>query len=141
MVYVILAASAFISATLFPGGSEGQVLYDVAQGYDALTVWTIATLANAAGSCVNYLIGRKGEAYLERKNYIKPHRIDRWVALFHRWGGWALLLSWMPVVGDPITLIAGALRYDFRRFVVLVVIAKGVRYAFVLGIYFYAHLG
>ena len=48
---------------------------------------------------------------------------------FSKYGGWTLLFSWMPIIGDPLTFIAGVLKYDFKWFVVIVALAKATRYA------------
>ena len=71
------------------------------------------------GSMVNYYFGLKGEGYLEEKGVLKRQKIARAKELFNRYGAYSLLLSWMPLIGDPITFIAGILRYDLKKFILL----------------------
>ncbi|HHD79260.1 MAG TPA: DedA family protein, partial [Epsilonproteobacteria bacterium] len=70
-----------------------------------------------------------GEAYLERNGHLSAKKMQKARAFFDKYGGWSLLLSWAPIVGDPLTFIAGVLRYNFTLFVLIVFIAKGSRYA------------
>lgn len=132
MVYIILFSVAFLSATLLPMGSEALLLYDITQNDSVLLLWSFATAGNTLGSIVNYWLGLKGEAYLEKKSYLSKQKMKKAGAYFKRYGGWMLLLSWVPVIGDPLTFIAGVLRYHFKWFVLLVFVAKGTRYAVVI---------
>ena len=128
MTYVILFFSALVSATLFPLGSEVLFLYDITQGYNLVFLLLFATFGNTLGSCINYYIGFKGEAYCEEKKYINAQKIQKYRRFFDRFGILALLLSWAPIIGDPITLIAGILKYNFKWFVLIVMCAKFLRY-------------
>ena len=132
MVYITLFTIAFISATLLPMGSEALLLYNVSQNYSLLLLWSVATIGNTLGSMVNYWLGLKGEIYLEKKGYLSAKKMEKVRGYFHRFGGWILLLSWMPIIGDPLTFIAGVLRYDFKYFALIVAVAKGTRYAIVI---------
>jgi membrane protein YqaA with SNARE-associated domain len=135
MVYITLFFSAFISATLFPLGSEALLIYDITQGHNWVWLLFFATTGNVLGSCVNYYLGLKGEVYLEEKKYIKKEKMSKYKYYFDRYGGYSLLLSWMPLIGDPITFMAGVLKYNFKYFLVLVLIAKLGRYTLlVLGV-------
>ena len=128
MIYLSLFLVAFISGSLFPLGSEALLLYDLSEGCNPFGVWSVATLGNTLGALLNYWLGYKGEGYLERKGYLSSEKMQQARQRFKRWGGWVLLLSWAPIIGDPLTFIAGVLRYDLKRFLLIVVIAKGVRY-------------
>ncbi len=130
MHYLTLFFSSFISATLFPMGSEALLIYDINQGYNIYFLLFFATLGNSLGSIVNYYFGLKGEEYLVEKKVLNEKRILKYKNIFDRFGGFALLLSWAPIIGDPITFIAGILKYDFKRFLLLVVLAKFARYLF-----------
>ena len=129
MVYLTLFTVAFISATLLPMGSEALLLYDIAQGYTLFLLWVVATIGNTLGSMVNYWLGLKGESYLEEKGYLTKKKMQKAKHSFDRYGGLILLLSWMPIIGDPLTFIAGVLGYDFKKFSFIVLLAKGLRYA------------
>ena len=132
MVYTTLFLVSFASATLLPMGSEAVLLYDLSQGHAAWLLWIVATLGNTLGAGFNYWLGMKGEGYLERKGYLSSQKMHNAQKRFAKWGGWALLLSWMPIIGDPLTFIAGVLRYDLRKFILIVTLAKGVRYAVIV---------
>lgn len=128
-----LALSAFTSATLLPGTSEVALVGVLALGDVALWLAVgVATAANVAGSVVNWAIGRFLEGYRTHPRFpVSPERLARTQALFARWGSWSLLLAWTPVVGDPLTVVAGLMRTPLALFLVLVTIAKGARYVVV----------
>ncbi len=121
---------------MLPLGSEALLIYDISEGYSLLLLWTVATLGNTLGAILNYIIGRQGESYLVNKGHLSKAKMTKAKALFAKYGGWTLLLSWLPIIGDPLTFIAGVLGYNFRYFVVIVLIAKGVRYAGVILLFF-----
>jgi len=132
MVYVTLFIVSFLAATLLPLGSEALLLYDLSQNYPILLLWGVATVGNTLGSMFNYWLGLKGEVYLEHKGHLSKEKMDKYRILFDKYGGWTLLLSWVPIVGDPLTFIAGVLRYKISYFVLIVFVAKGLRYAAVI---------
>jgi len=129
MVYITLFVVSFLAATLLPLGSEALLLYNISQNYPILLLWSIATVGNTLGSMFNYWLGFKGEAYLESKGYLSKERMEKSRIFFDSYGGWTLLLSWVPIIGDPLTFIAGVLRYKISYFVLIVFLAKGARYA------------
>ena len=132
MVYITLFTVAFISATLLPMGSEALLLYDISQNHSLVLLWSFATAGNTLGSMVNYWLGLKGERYLEEKGHLSPKKMEKAKGIFDLYGGWTLLLSWVPMIGDPLTFIAGILGYNFKRFMFIVALAKGSRYAIVI---------
>ena len=129
MVYLSLFVTAFISATLWPMGSEAVLLYDITQGHPVLLLWAVATVGNTLGAMVNYWMGLGGEAMLEERGRIRPGALRPIHHYFERYGAVTLLLSWLPIVGDLFTFVAGIVRYPFWRFLVWVLVAKGGRYA------------
>ena len=129
MVYITLFTVAFLSATLLPMGSEALLVYNVSQNYSLILLWSFATLGNTLGSMVNYWLGLKGERYLEEKGHLSAKKMEKARTFFDSYGGWTLLLSWVPMIGDPLTFIAGVLRYKFKWFMLNVALAKGTRYA------------
>jgi len=132
MVYLTLFTLSFLAATLLPLGSEALLVYDASQGYSLFFLWGVATLGNTLGSMLNYVLGRKGEGYLEKKGKVSVEKMKQARGFFKRYGVWSLLLSWVPIVGDPLTFVAGVLRYDFKWFTLIVFFAKGLRYAVVI---------
>ena len=132
MVYLTLFVVSFLAATLLPLGSEALLLYDISQNYSLLLLWSFATVGNTLGSVLNYWLGLKGEDYLERKGHLSIEKMQKARGFFNQYGAWTLLLSWAPIIGDPLTFVAGVLHYDFRRFVLIVFVAKGLRYAVII---------
>ncbi len=128
MVYLSLFIIAFLSATLLPLGSEALLIYDISEGYSLLLLWSVATVGNTLGAILNYIIGHKGETYLQNKGHLSHAKMTKAKTIFSKYGGWTLLLSWLPIIGDPLTFIAGVFAYPFRYFVLIVFIAKGLRY-------------
>ncbi len=126
-----LFLSALLSATLLPGGSELLLLYKLGQGATALPLVLSATAGNLIGSLITYAMGRAGNAVLHKRWLgIDEHKIARAEQWFARWGRPSLLLAWLPIVGDPLCLVAGILRASLFWFVVLVAIGKLGRYGF-----------
>lgn len=128
--YLALFAISFLAATLVPAQSElvlaGMLLL---RSYHTLLLLGIATTGSTLGSCVNWLLGRFVESFRNRRWFpVSPATLTRAEALYQRWGIWSLLLSWVPMIGDALTLVAGILRVRLVPFVLLVLIAKGGRY-------------
>ena len=123
-----LALAAFVGATLVPLSSEAAFVAALLSGLPAASALAWATAGNAAGCGVNYALGRWARGrYGGRLTSSRAGRAAvRWT---ERWGAAALLLSWLPVVGDPVTLAAGVARVHPGVFAVLVVLARGGRYA------------
>jgi len=129
--------SALISATLFPGGSEALLLYRLHEGGHAISLVLIATTGNVLGSLVTYAMGRLGnEAMHRRWLRISEGSVARGEAWFDRFGRPALLLAWLPVLGDPLCLVAGLLRCHLGIFLFLVTLGKLARYTILAWAYF-----
>lgn len=131
IVYLTLFISAFISATLVPMGSEALLIYDITQNHNIYALLFFATIGNTLGSLVNYFLGLKGEEFLEKKNYLKEEKIKKYKMFFDKYGSFSLFLSWMPIIGDPLTFVAGVLKYSLKKFILIVLLAKFLRYAFI----------
>ncbi len=126
-----------MSATLFPFGSEALLIYNLQEGYNVYLLLLFATVGNTLGSLFNYFIGLKGEEYLEKKAYLKKEKILKYKKYFDKFGAYCLLFSWLPIIGDPLTFIAGVLKYNLKKFIILVFIAKFSRYIFLVFVSFY----
>lgn len=129
-VYSGLFATAFAAATVLPLQSEavlaGLLFMDT---YPVAALVTVATIGNILGSVVNWMIGRGIERFRTRKWFpVDPARLDRATDWYQRYGRWSLLLSWLPVIGDPLTVVAGVLREPLWSFVAIVAVAKLSRY-------------
>jgi len=136
MDYLYLFFIAFLSATVFPLGSEALLLYNLTTDLNVYILFISATVGNTIGSIVNYYLGLKGEKFLARKKIIKKEKVIKTKRFFDKYGGYTLLFSWVPIIGDPITIVAGMLRYDLKKFLYLTLISKGIRYIFVIVSYY-----
>ncbi|MGB8810481.1 MAG: YqaA family protein [Acinetobacter calcoaceticus] len=131
--YFLLFISAFGAATLLPLQSEAVLVTLLLKGqYSALLLISIATLGNVLGSCVNWWLGLKIEQFKHRKWFpVSEKRLQQARSFYHKYGFYSLLLSWTPIIGDPITLVAGLFKENFWRFLGIVLIAKAGRYLFI----------
>ncbi|MGB9039214.1 MAG: YqaA family protein [Acinetobacter calcoaceticus] len=131
--YFLLFISAFGAATLLPLQSEAVLVTLLLRGqYSALLLISIATLGNVLGSCVNWWLGLKIEQFKHRKWFpVSEKRLQQAQSFYHKYGFYSLLLSWTPIIGDPITLVAGLFKENFWRFLGIVIIAKAGRYLFI----------
>ncbi len=132
-VYAALSGSAFLAATILPAQSEaGLALLIAADTHPIAALLFWASLGNVAGSVVNWLLGRQLETLQTKAWFPKritiSHRARRW---YEKFGRWSLLLSWMPLIGDPITLVAGVFRLPLLPFLLIVTVAKTGRYSVV----------
>jgi membrane protein YqaA with SNARE-associated domain len=121
-----LFLAAFIAATLFPASSEAVLGGLVASGaYDPWLLIATASVGNILGASVNWALGRwAAETHLVRDN----RHLARASSWFRRYGPWSLLLSWLPVIGDPLTLAAGIARVRWPLFLLPVAVGKVGRY-------------
>ena len=124
-----LFGSALLSSTLFPGGSEALLLYRLTQGADPVGAVAIATAGNVLGSLITYAMGRFGRRGIARRTVKAEQKVARAEHWFARFGRPALLFAWLPVVGDPLCLVAGVLKVGVGSFLVLVTLGKLARYA------------
>lgn len=129
--YLGLFFAAFGAATLLPMQSEAVLVGLLISGHYSLWVLlTIATAGNVLGSGVNWWLGRSVERFKDRRWFpVSPRHLEKARTHYQRWGHWSLLLSWVPIIGDPLTLVAGVMREPFWRFLLIVTVAKGARYA------------
>ena len=131
---IALAASAFLAATLVPASSEAMLAgLVVVEAAPTTLLLAVASVFNTAGSCVNWLLGRAAERF--KDHYWFPVSVDsleRAQVWYRRYGIWSLLASWVPIVGDPLTIAAGVMRTPITVFLPLVAFAKTARYAIIV---------
>lgn len=128
--YVGLFLAAFGAATLLPMQSEavlvGMLLSDQ---YVASTLLAVATLGNVLGSALNWILGRSIERLRHKRWFpVSESKLEKAQNSYLRYGRWSLLLSWVPIIGDPLTVVAGVMREPLWSFLLIVSLAKGVRY-------------
>ena len=133
MIYLSLFAISFLAATILPFSSELSLATLIATSdYDNLLLLTVASFGNILGSLVNWALGSYSRNLTTKKWFpFKETQIERSSKWFRKFGKWSLLFAWVPVVGDPLTLVAGILRVKFIDFIILVAIGKVSRYIFV----------
>lgn len=123
--YAGLFLSALIAATILPAQSEAVLVGLLLGGYPPAALLAVATVGNVLGSLINWLLGRGLARAAEPEPGPMFERAQRW---YQRHGKWSLLLSWLPGIGDPLTVVAGVLREPLPTFLLLVTIAKLGRY-------------
>lgn len=128
---LVMLASAFGAATLLVLPSEAVLIAQIKAGLAPMwALLAVATIGNVGGSVFNWWIGRHARRFEGRRWFpFSPETIEAAGVRFRRWGLWSLLMAWVPIIGDPLTFIAGVLRVPFRYFLPLVAIGKGARYA------------
>jgi len=134
MAYAGLFVSAFLASTILPASSEtvlaGLLLTNTGE---PLLLFVVALMGNTAGSILNWLLGRGIAHWRDRAWFpVKEKEYSKAERLFARFGLWSLLFAWLPIIGDPLTVIAGALRIPFWRFLALVAAGKAARYAVII---------
>lgn len=125
-----LFLAAFLAASLFPAQSEAVLVgLLLSETHPVWLLFAAATAGNVLGSLLNWLIGRFLAHYADRRWFpVSPRQFDKAAGWYARWGYWSLLASWVPIIGDPLTLAAGVLREPLWRFTLIVTVAKGGRY-------------
>ncbi|WP_347929928.1 YqaA family protein [Pseudomonas helvetica] len=128
--YLGLFIAAFGAATLLPLQSEAVLVGLLLNGKHGLWwLLAVATLGNVLGSLLNWWLGRSVERFRERRWFpVSPAHLEKARTHYQRYGHWSLLLSWVPIIGDPLTLVAGVMREPVGRFLLIVTFAKGARY-------------
>ena len=132
-IYIGLFLSSFLSATILPGQSEIALTSLIILNNHSLSFLVfIASLGNVLGSLLNWFIGSKLERFKKKKWFpvtkLQLKKASNW---YHKYGKWTLLLSWVPFVGDPITIVAGIFRIPIMHFILIVSFAKTMRYIFI----------
>lgn len=128
--YLGLFFVAFGAATLLPLQSEAVLVGLLAYGeHPPWVLISVATAGNVLGSVVNWFLGRYIERWRDKRWFpVSREKLENAQRGYHRYGRWSLLLSWVPIIGDPLTVVAGIMREPLRSFLPIVLIAKLGRY-------------
>ena len=132
--YFKLFLISFLAATILPFSSEIVLttMY-LSNLFETYFLLIFASLGNILGSITNWYLGKKITIFQDRKWFpVSPNQLDRSQKYFQKYGLWSLLLAWVPIIGDPLTLLAGVLNVRFSLFLILVSISKISRYLFIL---------
>ncbi len=128
--YLLMGSTAFLAATILPFASEAALAAQIKAGFGS-TGWLVfaASAGNVGGSVFNWWIGQALRRFEGRRWFpFKPADVAKATDRFNAYGVWILLLAWLPIIGDPLTLVAGVLRVPLWIFVPLVAIGKCARY-------------
>ena len=136
--YLQLLIISFLAATILPLSSElvlsTMLLTD---SFDKYLLLVVASFGNIFGSSVNWYLGKKILIFKDKKWFpVNEKQIAKSEMYFKKYGIWSLLLAWVPIIGDPLTVIAGILRVNFFTFLLLVSLSKTSRYIFLIFIIF-----
>ena len=133
MVYLTLFLLSFLAATILPFSSELTLAGLISSSnYDNLLLLIFASFGNVLGSVVNWALGFYSRKLSTKKWFpLKETQIERSSQWFKKFGKWSLLFAWVPIIGDPLTLVAGLLRVRLFDFFILVAIGKVCRYLIV----------
>ncbi len=128
--YAGLFLAAFGAATLLPMQSEAVLVGMLLSGhYTVATLLLVATLGNVLGSLLNWILGRSVERFRHKRWFpVSEAKLEKAQRFYLRYGRWSLLLSWVPIIGDPLTMVAGVMREPLWSFLLIVTFAKGMRY-------------
>ncbi len=127
--YLLLFSSSFLAATILPFYSEVILFALLRNGNDPALLVLVATVGNTLGAVMNWMLGRYILHFRERRwFYFSDKQILRAQNWFQRYGFWTLLLAWMPIGGDALTLIAGMMKVKLWLFLFLVAAGKALRY-------------
>lgn len=126
-----LFAAAFLAATIIPAQSETALVLLLLTGdLPAAVLVAVAGAGNVLGSVVNWLLGRGIDRFRNRPWFpVSAARLEQAQDWYRHYGKWSLLASWVPFIGDPITVVAGVLKVPLATFLILVSVAKVGRYA------------
>ena len=133
MIYLSLFSISFLAATVLPFSSELTLAGLIStSNYDNLSLLIFASFGNVLGSVFNWGLGFYARNLTIKKWFpFKETQIERSSKWFSKFGKWSLLFAWVPIVGDPLTFVAGLLRVRFFDFIILVAIGKVSRYVII----------
>ena len=125
--------TAFAAATILPFYSELLLVGLLKAGHEPWALWAAASAGNTLGAVVNWFLGAFLMRFSDRRWFpARQKDVDRAQHGFQRWGVWSLLLAWLPIGGDALTVIGGMMRVKLPLFILLVGIGKASRYAVVV---------
>jgi len=129
-VYSSLFLTAILAATILPLSSEAVLAALAASGdYELWMLIVLASIGNTIGAAINWALGRYCLRWHDRRWFpVSPAALEKASVWFSIYGHYMLLLAWLPIVGDPLTVAAGLLRLRFSRFLLLVATGKTIRY-------------
>lgn len=128
---ISLFFAGLLSGSILPGGSEALLIYQLQQASASpFALWLAASLGNTLGGMSGWLLGYL--LVVRWPQWQQRHVSDNAARRLQRFGPWALLFSWLPLVGDPLTVAAGFLRFNPWLCLALIAVGKSARYGLLL---------
>lgn len=137
MIYLSLFAVSFLAATILPASSELTLATLLStKDYNSLALLSSASIGNILGAVFNWCLGFYLLRHIKKKWFpFNQRQIDKASSWFKKFGIWSLLFSWLPIVGDPLTFVAGILKIKFLIFFILVSVGKVLRYLALIALF------
>lgn len=133
--FIGLFIAAFLAATILPFASEGVLVGMLYIGYDPIICFVIASIANTLGGYTNYFIGKLGNESFVKKQFKSPEKYLRFKNRIQKYGSLFGFLSWVPVIGDPLTIALGYFRVPFVSTAIYILLGKSFRYLLIIFIW------
>lgn len=130
-IYLSLFASCFLSATILPFASEVGLAAVIASGYDPVISVIVATIGNSLGGVTNYFLGRFGKFLWIKKKSAHEKKKIKYSIYIEKYGSLCALISWVPIIGDPILIVLGYMKISFIPVLLYMVVGKFIRYVLV----------
>lgn len=128
--------AAFLAGSFIPFNSETVMLGFLIAGADPVGTLFWGTVGNVLGSLFNYYVGSLGkEEWIVRYTKVSPEKLERGKYYVHRYGAWAGLLGWVPLLGSVVTVALGFLRVNVWLSMLAIAIGKYARYQILVSIY------
>lgn len=125
--------AAFLAGSVLPFSSELVMFGLMEAGSDPISLLIWGTLGNTLGGMVNYFIGTCGrEEWITRYAKVAPEKLERGKRQVRRYGAWAGLLAWVPVVGEVLTVAMGYMRTNLLLSLATIATGKYLRYQVVV---------
>lgn len=127
--YVGVFVTALLGSTVLPFSTAALVVALPAAGFHPVPLTAFATVGHVLGALTSYALGRYGQAFILSRYWTPdPQKVARAHSWFEKWGQWVLLLTWVPVVGDGVCVVAGSLQMGYGRFVAWVAAGRVLQY-------------
>jgi membrane protein YqaA with SNARE-associated domain len=130
-IYFSLFISCFLSATILPFASELGLAAVIATGHDPFTSVIVATIGNSFGGLTNYYLGKFGKFLWIKKSEVDDQKQKKITNYILKYGSFSALLSWVPIIGDPLLIMLGFMRIKLIPVVIFMVLGKLIRYIIV----------
>ncbi|MBR5477982.1 MAG: DedA family protein [Bacteroidaceae bacterium] len=127
-----MALLSFLSGSIIPIASEALLVVLLGVGLNAMWLIVVATVGNTLGGITCFMLGYLTDKQTVKRVFrISDKKMERADSLIQRYGYWAAVLSFMPIIGEAILVALGIMRVDKYKVAIVMAIGKFARYAFV----------